>query len=328
MLGITDSLSSSEATPFCSSVLQRTLLNLHSSCSLKTLVRHAFHMSISYVYSLPLDIERMYGQRKPIAQRTPLILKPSTTRPMSPPLSRPRPLTAPLYSESPTPAATEGETTETETELETELEDSYIISNTLAGGNSASDAETRPRSHSLTQHDLMNFFFRKDVIILRNVDLLRYVSPMFTCIWFSHHGIYVCSASDVKLVLLLGYAIAISFFLPLLHSPRALLGFHFLHALSWRFIHSFALGLVLKAQSDSKFLVRHFITHYHYPGKEAGRDALREAFNNWKALYNLSLCMTYGMCMVVLWMRMFVYVVFTLNSFVCGACVADVFYPR
>jgi phosphatidylethanolamine N-methyltransferase len=98
-------------------------------------------------------------------------------------------------------------------------------------------------------------------------------------------------------VLLLGYVIVMSFFFPIHHSSRTLLAFHFLHALSWRFIHSFALGLVLKAQSDSKFLVRHFITHYHYPGEEAGRDAVREAFHNWKSLYNLSLCMTYGMLM-------------------------------
>jgi phosphatidylethanolamine N-methyltransferase len=118
-----------------------------------------------------LDIERMYGQRKPIAQRIPLIPLAPTTRTMFSGPLRLRPLTSQLYVESSsTPAATEGETTETETELETELDDSYMSS----GSNLASVHENRTRSHALTQHDLMNFFFRKDVIILRNVDLLRY----------------------------------------------------------------------------------------------------------------------------------------------------------
>lgn len=240
----------------------------------------------------------MYGQRKPIAQRTPLIISPPTTRIISPTYSRPRPLSSSVYIDSLTPAATEGETTETETELDTEVDDSYI-SPKLSGGAHTGIAATRLRSHSSTQHDLMNFFFRKDVIILRNIDLLRYaLAPVGRRI-FSHtlFIFLLSSASDVKLVLLLGYAIVMSFCLPSLHSSHSLLAFHFLHALAWRFIHSFALGLVLKAQSDSKFLVRHFITRYHYPGKDAGRDAVREAFNNWKSLYNLSLCMTYGMSM-------------------------------
>lgn len=83
---------------------------------------------------------------------------------------------------------------------------------------------------------------------------------------------------------------------------------------------------MLRAQSEGKFLVRHFLKHYHYPtsgagragkyvdGKEgryaqgregrhghgrddgAGEGAVREAFMNWKVVYNLSMCMTYGAC--------------------------------
>jgi len=131
-----------------------------------------------------LDIERMYGQRKPIAQRTPLNIPPPTARTFSPTYSRPRPLVSPLYLYSPTPTATEGETTETETELDTEIDESYLPSK-LPRGDLATVMETRSRSHSLTQHDLMNFFFHKDVIILRNIDLLRYAFIMST-VEFAH----------------------------------------------------------------------------------------------------------------------------------------------
>jgi phosphatidylethanolamine N-methyltransferase len=35
--------------------------------------------------------------------------------------------------------------------------------------------------------------------------------------------------------------------------------------------------------------------HYYYPPNDGGVSAVQEAFSNWKAIYNLSLCMTYGM---------------------------------
>jgi phosphatidylethanolamine N-methyltransferase len=50
-------------------------------------------------------------------------------------------------------------------------------------------------------------------------------------------------------------------------------------------------------------LVKHFLKHYPYPvtspqGRgnrlSVGKAAAKEAFENWKELYNLSLCMTYG----------------------------------
>lgn len=81
---------------------------------------------------------------------------------------------------------------------------------------------------------------------------------------------------------------------------------HFLHALSWRLFHSFGLGLLLRAQSKSKWLVRHYLKHYHYPGSTAVADdddedketvvkrATEEAFGNWQITYNISLVMTYG----------------------------------
>ncbi len=89
--------------------------------------------------------------------------------------------------------------------------------------------------------------------------------------------------------------------------PRLALTAHFLHALTWRLFHSFGLGLLLRAQSNSKWLVRHFLKHYHYPGdlsndepadgqerESVVRRATEEAFGNWQIGYNISLVMTYG----------------------------------
>ena len=69
---------------------------------------------------------------------------------------------------------------------------------------------------------------------------------------------------------------------------------HFIHALTWCLLHSFGLGLLLRSQSESKFMVRHFLKHYHYPRNDGGKGAVLEAFSNWKSIYNLSMCMTYG----------------------------------
>ena len=66
------------------------------------------------------------------------------------------------------------------------------------------------------------------------------------------------------------------------------------NTLAWVLFHSFGLGLVLRAQSERKFLVRHFLKHYHYPRNDGGKGAVYEAFSNWKSIYNVSMCMTYG----------------------------------
>ncbi|VDB92197.1 unnamed protein product [Peniophora sp. CBMAI 1063] len=70
-------------------------------------------------------------------------------------------------------------------------------------------------------------------------------------------------------------------------------GVLFAHALFWTGVHVVGLGLVLRAQSRSKFLTRHFLTHYHYPQRDAAGGAVREAFGSWKAGYNACLCMTF-----------------------------------
>lgn len=99
-------------------------------------------------------------------------------------------------------------------------------------------------------------------------------------------------AGDVKLVLLVAYVTVITLLPPL--STQQYLVLHFAHALLWRFFHSFGLGFLLREQSRRKYMVQHFMSRYYYPKGEIGQAALEEAFVNWKSLYNMSVCMTYG----------------------------------
>jgi phosphatidylethanolamine N-methyltransferase len=114
------------------------------------------------------------------------------------------------------------------------------------------------------------------------------------------HAICFFRTSDLKLVLLIAYALFLMIF-PTNLSHRTTLMIHFCHSLAWTLFHSFGLGLILQLQSKNKTLVRHYLKHYPYPsmsrwnGIPVAKAAAKEAFENWKALYNLSSCMTYGL---------------------------------
>lgn len=103
------------------------------------------------------------------------------------------------------------------------------------------------------------------------------------------------------LVLIVFYGLAFVF-LPVF-SQRTSMVVHFAHALVWCIIHYFGLGLLLRAQGDHKFLVRHYLKNYHYDYAQSdrGQNAVIEAFANWKTLFNLSMCMTYVSVIGVAW---------------------------
>ncbi|KAH7882066.1 phospholipid methyltransferase-domain-containing protein [Phlebopus sp. FC_14] len=239
-----------------------------------SLAAHAAQFAFLVFFENP-HIERMYGKRKPIAVRKPLF----STRQR---IRQDKDITPTASSHEdafdcpPTPAATEGETaTETDLETETETESSTptiqpkkSLDLPLA---SSSSLKRVVKQSQVSEHDLHHKYFRRDVVIVHNIDLLR--------------------SSDAMLVLLIFYLVVTSC-LPIL-SHRASLALHFAHACAWCIFHSFGLGLLLRAQSQSKFIVRHFLANYHYPLNDRGDDAVREAFTNWKSIYNLSLCMTY-----------------------------------
>ncbi|TFK71226.1 hypothetical protein BDN72DRAFT_476146 [Pluteus cervinus] len=271
-----------------------------------SLAAHAAQFAFLVFFENP-HIERMYGQRKAIARRTPLPGAKSkssangSSSSFKPPPQNPSPPRQVTLDRLSTPPVTEGESA-TDTELETETEPECSTP-TLGRGrgkrvslhqHSASNASsasfestkdeppsTRPVSQKkgLSQHDLLSKYFRRDTLVLRNLDMLR--------------------ANDTMLVLMITYTVALSF-LPRL-SDRALLGVHFAHALAWCLFHYFGLGLLLRAQSKSKFLVAHFMKNYHYPYSDGGNGAILDAFTNWKIIYNLSMCMTYVSCVGVAW---------------------------
>ncbi|KAJ7123762.1 phospholipid methyltransferase-domain-containing protein, partial [Mycena epipterygia] len=253
-----------------------------------SLAGHAAQFAFLVCFENP-HIERMYGQRKAIAKRTPM-------RPWTSPIAGTSTTRTPSQSEldeytSSTPSATEGDTaTETETDLETETElegEAAELSNRrrarpgLQQKASGSPFEPGPpkKKKPMSQHDLFTKYFRRDTVVLKNIDLFR--------------------ANDATLLLIITYSLVISL-LPRVSSGTAL-GLHFAHALAWCLFHCFGLGLLLRAQGQSKFLVRHFMKNYHYPANDVYPGAIVEAFSNWKAIYNLSLCMSYVSFIGVVW---------------------------
>lgn len=129
----------------------------------------------------------MYGQRKLLASRIPLQYGSPSRKPSNGSTSHQRSIseTSDVADGLSTPAVTEGETaTDTELETETEADHPRVLDmkertdtpDTMPGTPSENYGTLRLKtSLILTQHDLMNRFFRKDAIILHNLDLLRYV---------------------------------------------------------------------------------------------------------------------------------------------------------
>ncbi|KAF8890763.1 phosphatidylethanolamine N-methyltransferase [Infundibulicybe gibba] len=263
-----------------------------------SLAAHAAQFAFLVFFENP-HIERMYGKRKAIARRTPLSPSAPSETNAAVPLPMATSIEEPEAGFLSTPAVTEGETaSETELDTETELDAPNGVSSAttklckhrpqLSNASSVSLDSGIPMENGLpkgnkkkniSHHDLLNKYFRRDTVVLKNVDLFR--------------------SNDAMLVLIIFYAVVLSL-LPRL-SDFFILKLHFMHALVWTLLHYFGLGLLLKAQSKNKFLVRHFIKNYYYPQHEGAKGAIEDAFSNWKAIYNLSLCMTYVSSIGLVW---------------------------
>ena len=177
---------SSEATRCCLSVSLRTQPNLASSSSSRTLVSNylsRLHASTSH-HVFVADIERTYGQRKPLAARSPI--QPRSGRRSSDANSdathsRQASTSSIASTEAPTPAVTEGETAteseelRTDTETETELDGTprVPLSKRFSSPTRLAPKENTKRQ-SVSQHDLFHRYFRKDTLLLHNIDLFRY----------------------------------------------------------------------------------------------------------------------------------------------------------
>ncbi|KAF8467027.1 phosphatidylethanolamine N-methyltransferase [Russula ochroleuca] len=240
-----------------------------------SLAAHSAQFAFLVFFENP-HIERFYGQPKLLAQRVPIPQPPplandsanvvpqvdSSLQGQGETLSRARAFSDPTSTSS----VTEGSTPcDSETETDTELEQQTCISEGIG-------------STKLSHHDLCNRYFRRDTIVLSHLDVFR--------------------AQDFMLLLAMAYALLTSVLPTHLLTSAEL---HFGHALAWTIFHTLCLGLVLQAQSARKFLVRHFLEHYHYPARKLRRGAVREAFASWKVVYNLSMCMSYVSCFGLVW---------------------------
>ncbi|TDL26839.1 phosphatidylethanolamine N-methyltransferase [Rickenella mellea] len=244
-----------------------------------SLVAHAAQFAFLVFFENP-HIERMYGQRKLLASRKPLL---NTRRRTG---TKSRSLSESSVEDHADGMSTPALETANDTEVEAESEPIGNGSTHSAKANGFHPMQLNSIIYGatakppiLTQHDLQNRFFRKDVVLLHNFDPLR--------------------TSDLMLALTILYAALMVLLPPLTH--QSTLALHFTHALIWRLFYTFGLGFLLRAQSKSKFLVRHFLKHYYYPEHESSRGAVQEAFSNWKSMYNLSLCMTYISFIGLVW---------------------------
>jgi phosphatidylethanolamine N-methyltransferase len=125
----------------------------------------------------------MYGQRKAIAKRTPLRPRVKTTPGTSSTPTATASPAEPGYTSS-TPSATEGDTateTDIETETETELDIEALVGGRRRAGHQAQPSNTtldgrlsppKPKK-PMSEHDLLNKYFRRDTVVLKNIDLFR-----------------------------------------------------------------------------------------------------------------------------------------------------------
>lgn len=247
--------------------------------------------------ALPLsaDIERTYGERKPLAMRTPMAVRKAESEPLDGSAlvteetastinasagprqdtatrnvtPRPRKIsTASDVSSSQdtldgdTPAGTDASDYDTDTdsaahafsrngENALDRRRSSSASSALSADLDAEDDVTAAVSslssdetistqkpYLRSKHDFDAWYFRHDTLIFQNFDPLRATDFAFGLAAF-----YSCAA----------------FLLPYLTERQQLVAV-FVNALLWRVGHTFGLGSILKAQSERKWLVRHYLS--------------------------------------------------------------------
>ena len=122
-------------------------------------------------------------------------------------------------------------------------------------------------SYDRKGREVLHTYFHRDLIVFKNFDIFR--------------------ATDSVSVLIIIYSV----FSGLVYGPDNLSPYIF-QAVLWRLIHSYGLGLILHLQHKNGFWSRHFIKF---------GDGNREAFQNWKVIYNLSQTMLYVSYMLLAW---------------------------
>ena len=133
--------------------------------------RSRFH-SPNRSLSTRADIERLYGERKLLAERKPLPVNVVQCLQRAAALQRNRSFSAASASSS------AGVSEETAIEPEGPEFDRMSSSTSTGGiGNGTTGADTPTSMAKVTKHDLLNQYFRKDVVVWSNLDWFRYVCP-------------------------------------------------------------------------------------------------------------------------------------------------------
>lgn len=251
-----------------------------------SLAAHASQFLFLKFFENP-HIERVYGEKKPLAARIPLNTAPynaaSRQEAATPGTSNNHALgNDGILGSSNPPSSVSGDTISAS-------EDEFSIDDESVGKRQkvtkihkdSKSYTNRARSDSnlyriTNLHDLHHKLFQNDVVVFQNIDPLR--------------------ASDFLLIIAVFYALVPNL-LPRLGPTSSLVVFY-LNALFWRLFHSFGLGALLHAQSNNKWMVRHYLKHYVY---DHSIDAVYAAFSNWKVIYNTSLVMTYVSFTVLCW---------------------------
>lgn len=136
-------------------------------------------------------------------------------------------------------------------------------------GNLNENDKKSNENNKISLHDLEHRYFSKDLLIFKNFDIFR--------------------SNDLFTVLIIFYSTMNLLFMNNL-SNSTLLILNVLHAVAWRIFHSFVLGFILKAQSENKWLIKHYLKYYAHSD---ANEAKKCAFDAFKRVYNLSLIMVY-----------------------------------
>ena len=116
---------------------------------------------------------------------------------------------------------------------------------------------------------------------------MPYQDDIFTFVWDR--------MPDFQIILLTTHTILCALITPIVvHPKHCALALHLMHTLHWRLFHTFGLKLLLQAQSQSKFVMHHFVNNNNNLPEEEMKATTVEAFDNWEKVYNCSSVMTYS----------------------------------
>ncbi|KAJ3334910.1 phosphatidylethanolamine N-methyltransferase, partial [Gonapodya sp. JEL0774] len=142
-------------------------------------------------------------------------------------------------------------------------------------------ASSRP--NTAQPHEL-KMYFRNDMVVLKGFDWMR--------------------SSDLLSAAIMLQSIAVSLWFGKTLSPAWLTG----QAILWRTLFTWGTAIVLHFQSKNRFWTKHFVKN---------GEGVKEAFDNWKRIYNLTMVMAYT-SFILLFIRMYKFPGLWLGNWIDG----------